>query len=190
MPLSAPAARSSVHTRRVECHGYSRDDGLWDVEGHLVDTKSRNILTSERATGRIAAGEALHEMWLRLTVDLDLLIHSVEAVTEWGPYVGCGAIAPSFKVLEGETIRAGFTQRTRELLGGTRGCTHLLELLGPLATTAFQTIYAARERARPAGADGRRPALVDSCHMYASHGRIVRSRWPLFYTGPADPAAS
>lgn len=189
MPLSAPVERLPAHTRRVECRGYAREDGLWDIEGHLVDTKSRDIPTVERASGHIAAGEPLHEMWIRLTVDLDLLIRSVEAVTDWGPYQGCGAIAPYFKVLEGETIKAGFTQRTRELLGGTRGCTHLLELLGPLATTAFQTIYAARERARPAGADGRKPALVDSCHMYASQGRIVRARWPAFYTGPADPPA-
>jgi hypothetical protein len=187
MPLSAPAARAMAHTRRVECCGYARDDGLWDIEGHLVDTKSRDIPTVERASGRIAAGEPLHEMWIRLTVDLDLVIHAVEAVTDWGPYEGCGAVAPNFRVLEGERIKAGFNQRTRELLGGTRGCTHLLELLGPMATTAFQSIYAARERASPAGSDGRKPALVDSCHMYASHGRIVRGRWPAFYTGPADP---
>jgi hypothetical protein len=189
MPLSRPVSRSLVHTRRVECSGHARDDGLWDIEGHLVDTKSRDIPTIERSTGRIAAGEPLHEMWIRLTVDLDLVIHEVEAVTDWGPYNGCGAITPSFQVLKGVQIKAGFTQKTRELLGGTRGCTHMVELLGPVATTAFQTIYAARERASPAGSDGRKPGLVDSCHMYASDGRIVRSRWPAFHTGPADPPA-
>lgn len=187
MPLSAPAARSVIHTRRVECSGYARDDGLWDIEGHLVDVKSRDIPTVERDSGRIAAGEPLHEMWIRLTVDLELVIHAVEVVTDWGPYRGCGAIAPGFRVLEGVQIKAGFTQKTRELLGGTRGCTHMVELLGPVATTAFQTIYAARERHSPAGADGRKPGLVDSCHMYASDGRIVRARWPAFYTGSTEP---
>jgi hypothetical protein len=167
----------------VECRGYRRDDGLWDIEGHLVDTKSHDIATSHRPGGAIPAGVPLHEMWLRLTVDLDLLVHDVEAVTDWGPYAGCGDITPQFQKLKGLTIKGGWTLKTRELLGGTRGCTHLVELLGPVATTAFQTIYAARERAHPAGADGRRPGLIGSCHMYATDSVIVQERWPRWYTG-------
>jgi len=183
LPLSAPAPRSPSHTRRVECRGYVREDGLWDIEGHLVDTKSFDLPNSHRASGTLRAGESLHEMWLRLTVDLDLLVHDVEAVTDWGPYTGCGDITPHFQKLKGLTIKAGWTLKTRELLGGIKGCTHLVELLGPVATTAFQTIYGARERVRPAGADGRRPALIGSCHMYAPDGAIVLERWPRWYTG-------
>jgi hypothetical protein len=183
LPLSAPAPRSPSHTRRVECRGYRRDDGLWDIEGHLVDTKSYDLPSSHRGTGTIRAGEPLHEMWLRLTVDLALLVHEVEAVTEWGPYAGCGDITPQFQKLKGLTIKAGWTRATRELLGGIKGCTHLVELLGPVATTAFQTIYAAREQVQPAGADGRRPGLIGSCHMYAPDGAIVRERWPRWYVG-------
>ncbi len=38
MPLSPPAAsREHIHTRVVECRGYRRDDGLWDIEGHITD---------------------------------------------------------------------------------------------------------------------------------------------------------
>jgi len=159
---------------------------LWDIEGHLVDTKSYELPNSNRANGVIRPGEPLHEMWLRLTVDIDLMIHDVEAVTEWGPYAGCGAITPEFAKLKGVTIKAGWTLKTRALLGGTKGCTHLVELLGPIATTAFQTIYAAREQQRPAGADGRRPGLIGSCHMYAPDGPIVKERWPRWYTREAE----
>lgn len=183
MPLPPPAPRSLSHTRRVECRGYARDDGLWDIEGHLVDTKSYDLPNPTRANGTLAAGAPLHEMWVRLTVDLDLLVHDVAAVTDWGPYVGCGDIAPEFQKLKGLTIKAGWTLKTRELLGGVKGCTHLLELLGPVATTAFQTIYAAREQVKPAGADGRRPGLIGSCHMYAPDGPIVRERWPRWAAG-------
>jgi hypothetical protein len=186
MPLSDPAPRRASHTRRVTCTGYARDDGLWDIEGHLVDTKTFDIRPLARPGGVLKAGEPLHEMWLRLTVDLDLRIHAVEAVTEWGPYETCPAITPAFQKLVGLTIKAGFTLKTRELLGGTQGCTHLVELLGPLATTAFQTIYGARERAKPAGGDGRRPGLIDSCHVYAVTGALVRERWPAWAQPPGS----
>ncbi len=40
MPLSAPAPRQLMHNRAIECRGYQREDGMWDIEGHLVDTKT------------------------------------------------------------------------------------------------------------------------------------------------------
>ena len=178
MPLPEPAPRTPRHTRTVECRGYQRDDGLWDIEGHLVDTKPFDVRPMDRPGGVLPAGEPMHDMWIRLTVDLELRIHAVAVASDAGPYRGCGAIVPAFQALVGVQIRPGFTQKTRELLGGTRGCTHLVELLGPVATTAYQTLYGAREKVRPAGSDGRRPALIDSCHMYAASGPLVRQRWP------------
>src|SRR3970282_2145791 len=40
MPLPNPAPRRLMHTRAIECTGYERDDGLWDIEAHLTDTKT------------------------------------------------------------------------------------------------------------------------------------------------------
>ena len=40
MPLTTPAGRRLMHTRSIECRGYEREDGLWDIEAHLVDTKT------------------------------------------------------------------------------------------------------------------------------------------------------
>ena len=178
MPLPTPVPRKLHHTRTIECCGYRRDDGLWDIEGHLVDITPQEVHTDDRV---VPAGKPLHELWIRLTVDLDLTVHAVEAVTDWGPYDGCGSITPAFEQLQGLSIRSGWTLKVRELLGGVRGCTHLVELLGPVATTAFQTVYSAREHARPAGSDGKRPGLIDSCHMYAVNGPIVKRRWPTFH---------
>jgi hypothetical protein len=28
-----------MHTRKVEYRGFEREDGLWDIEGELLDTK-------------------------------------------------------------------------------------------------------------------------------------------------------
>jgi Protein of unknown function (DUF2889) len=187
MPLSVSAARQLIHRRRIECCGYRRDDGLWDIEGHLVDTKTRDISNLDRPN--IAPGEPIHEMWLRLTLTLDMKVVDAEAITDWGPYEMCGNIAPNFKVLIGETIKPGWIQRTRELLGGTRGCTHLVELLGPIATTAFQTIYSARVELERRDGIRKRPSLIDSCHAWASGSAMIKKRYPEYYTGDQTSGA-
>lgn len=182
MPLSQAVSRTLMHTRHVECLGYLRDDGLWDIEGHLLDTKPFDMPNEDRG-GQVRAGEPLHEMWVRLTVDLDLEVLAVQVVTDFGPYAVCGYITGAFQRLVGLRIAAGWTQKTRELLGGVRGCTHLVELLGPVATTAFQTVYAARaKRDASAPSKGRLP-LLDSCHAYRSDGPLVKRKWPQHYTG-------
>ncbi len=184
MPLTAHAARKPMHNRRVDCRGYLRDDGMWDIEGHLVDTKPYDLPNPDRG-GTIHAGEALHEMWIRLTVDTDLVVRAAEAKTDFGPYSLCGDITDNFRALVGLRIAAGWTQKTRELLGGVKGCTHLVELLGPVATTAFQTVYPARVKREGAGRKAGKPPLLDTCHAYRSDGRIVQEKWPELYTGPA-----
>ena len=68
MPLSTPVPRQMLHRRVVQCTGYRREDGLWDIEGHMVDTKTYSVPNEDRG-GVIQAGEPLHEMWIRLTVD-------------------------------------------------------------------------------------------------------------------------
>ncbi|HUF20734.1 MAG TPA: DUF2889 domain-containing protein [Burkholderiales bacterium] len=187
MTLSKSAPRKLLHRRTVEVFGYGREDGLYDIEGHLVDVKSHDIANHDR--GAIPAGEPLHEMWLRLTVDLDLNVVGVEAKTVWGPYSICGDITPNFQRLKGLTIKSGWTQKTRELLGGTQGCTHLVELLGPIATTAFQIIYEDRVKRERQGGVKKRPGLIDSCHAWASDSPVIEARYPELYTGDKKAAA-
>lgn len=186
MPLSPPAERQDIHTRQVICRGFRRTDGLWDVEGELIDTKAYSFPNKYRG-GTIEPGDPLHGMLMRITIDDDLTIHSVEATIDKAPYGLCNAVAPSFKQLEGLRIGPGFQRKVKEMLGGVKGCTHLVELLGPIATTAFQTIYPilAHERAAAEPEEGprQRPALLNSCHVYASNGELVRRRWPDLFTG-------
>ena len=182
MPLSQPAPRKLIHTRAIECKGYEREDGLWDIEAHLVDTKTYSH--TRRHGGRERkAGEPVHNMWLRLTIDLDMRIHNAEARTDDGPYPICGDIAINFKALAGVKIGAGWRREIAARLGGVKGCTHLVELLGPLGTTAFQATGRARE-ARNAGKPVTRPPYqLNSCHVYKDDSEAVLERWPQFYTG-------
>jgi hypothetical protein len=190
MPLPTPAPREPIHTRTIDCRGFRREDGLWDIEGHLTDTKTYAFNNQFR--GELPAGAPVHDMWLRITVDDRLVIHAVEAVTEASPYPVCPAITPNFQRLKGLRIYPGFQKQVRDRLGGTQGCTHLVDLLGPLATTAYQTVFPYRAQqyeqrlardGRPPERPTRKPKLVDSCHAFASDGEVVQRYWPEFYTG-------
>lgn len=182
MPLSPSAARKLMHTRAIECTGYEREDGLWDIEARLVDTKTyvhgRNHGGHERQPG-----EAVHDMRVRLTIDLDLVIREAEACTDSGPYSHCGDITPNFKSLAGVKIGPGWRREIATRLGGIKGCTHLVELLGPLGTTAYQATGRARQ-AREAGKPvTRKPYQINSCHVYKDDSAAVLERWPQYYTG-------
>lgn len=183
MPLTPPVAREALHDRQIACRGYRRADGLWDIEAHLVDTKTYPFRNAHRGT--IAPGEPLHGMWLRLTVDDALVVRRAEAATDFGPFTICGDIVPAFGKLEGLTVGPGFRREVRQRLGGVHGCTHLVELLVPIATVAYQTVLS--ERARRLGERTERsaskPGHLDTCHALKSDGPVVKELYPKWYTG-------
>lgn len=180
MPLPTPKPRIHKHRRHVYCDGYQRDDGLWDIEGHLVDTKSEPLELPDRV---LAIGEPLHDMAIRITVDLSLKIHEVETTMDSTPYAMCPSIAPVYKQLVGESIRPGFTKRVRELFSGKLGCTHLVELLGPVATTAIQVTFQERHRLAAHPEESPVSEQLNSCHTYAEDSSVVKTYWPELYRG-------
>lgn len=168
MPLSAPADREPLHARDLIMRGYRRADGLYDIEGHLTDTKTAGFESMDR--GRVEPGEPLHGMWLRLTVDEGMVIRAVEASSDFTPYAICPAAAANFTRLAGLRIGPSFTRAVKERVGGTAGCTHLREMLAQLATVAFQTIGGRN--------DNPNHTLVDTCLAWAADGPVVRRHWP------------
>ena len=190
MPLSPPADRELLHTRRIELNGYRRADGLYDIEARIVDTKSYAFSNHDR--GVIEPGVPLHGMLARMTVSEDMVITGFEAVTEYGPYAICPSAAPNFARLAGLKIGRGFIKAANERVGGVHGCTHLRELLGQMGTVAFQTLYAVRSK-RPPAADAApnatetadKPMMLGTCLAYAPDSPVVQRQWPAFYTGPA-----
>jgi hypothetical protein len=127
-------------------------------------------------------------MWLRLTIDDKLLIHAAEAVMDKSPYPVCPGITPNFSQLAGITIRPGWRREANRRIGGVKGCTHLAELLGPLATVCFQTLYGGGEYAsddanisEESKGVPERPHFIDQCHAHRSDGPIVKKYWPDFF---------
>ena len=59
-----------------------------------------------------------------------------------------------------------------------------MELLGPMATAAYQALWpVVRDRPEVLDANGR-PVKIDSCYAYASNREVTLQLWPQFYDGP------
>lgn len=181
MPLPPPADRTDQHTRTVTCKGFKRTDGLWDIEGHLTDIKAESIAIRERNDGTVPPGVPIHQLSIRLTIDLDLNIIDAVASMDYTPFRVCPAITDAYKQLIGIQIAPGFTKKSKELFGGISGCTHLLELLGPVATTAFQATHQEREDREDWSAGENRPHTLNTCHTFDTSGEVVKQYWPHFY---------
>ena len=176
MSLSKAVRRKHIHCREIKCMGFQRDDGLWDIEGRMTDTKTYSYENVDR--NGVSAGEAAHEMLIRLTLNDDMIVMAAEAKSVSVPYNICAEAAASFDCLTGLKIGPGWRRAVIEAMGGTLGCTHLRDMLmGPIAVTAFQTIYPLRQREKKLPAK-KKPALLDSCHAYRSDGPVAKSRWP------------
>jgi hypothetical protein len=180
MPLPpSPISRQRLHQRSISYEGFRRDDGLFDIDAHLVDAKDHDF---DLMTGTRPAREAVHDMWVRVTIDDKFVVHAIEVRTESMPYPNaCDRIEPDYAKLVGANLTDGFRRRLHADMGGIRGCTHVTELIGSLPTAAVQTF---------AGLKGEvegdvKPFQLDRCHALASTTETVRSYYPKWYTGPA-----
>jgi hypothetical protein len=180
MPLPASVPRVELHLRRIELRGYSRVDGLYDVEARLVDTKTEALTLD--SGGIVPPGAPMHDMSVRLVVDADLQVIDVVACTDASPYGICREATGALQSVKGLRIGPGWSKAIGERLAGRKGCTHLTELLKPLATVAFQTLSKVRASRPPAVDPNGKPRKIDSCYAYASDRELVRQRWPMHYT--------
>ena len=177
MPLPvSEVERELTHTRRVRYEGYKRADGLWDIEAHLLDTKNHDY---QLKTGIRRAGQPIHDMWIRITIDRRMTIVDAQASMDAVPYPGgCELIPPAYQKLVGLNLTRGFRKATWELLGSTRGCTHLTEMLAGLPTAAIQTFAGEMKEERE---DGAKPFQLDHCHALETTTDTVKRWYPKWY---------
>lgn len=179
MPLPAPTiARKPKHVRRITFEVFEREDGLWDMEGHLIDTKSADVTMLH---GVRRAGEPIHEMWIRVTINTHFDVVDACGLIDWSPYPGtCDKVGPDYARLIGLNLMRGFRAAVRERLPNNERCTHVHELVNHLPTMGVQSMY--RELMRPDAT--RKPVPIDNCHAQRSDSEIVRIQYPMWYRGP------
>jgi hypothetical protein len=182
MPLPEPIKRKQLHIRTIEMNGYSREDGLFDIDGRLTDIKTEEFVTESSRV--VPAGEPLHDMRIRLVFDKDLHVHDVVAVTDASPHPVCREATLFLERLKGLRMSGGWRAAIGERLAGEEGCAHLKELLNVMASAAYQSLTTMRKNnPMPAGVGNERPKKLDSCLAYSSRGPLVMKKWPQFFTG-------
>lgn len=170
--LSAPVAREEVHNRRIAVNGFVREDGLYDIEADLTDHKTYPFPSDFR--GDVTPDQPVHHMKVRITITPSLIITAAEAVTIAGPYRICPTANDVFEGLVGLQIGPGWRRKVAAAIGGRHGCTHITELMGPIATIAYQTRFGEAARQNRGGGedesennDSGNDALANSCVGYA-----------------------
>ena len=118
MPLPAPQARSHLHTRAVVFRGYHREDGLWDIEAELSDTKTYALERAER--GAMPAGTPIHGMSIRVTVDDQLTIREIASAMDHTPFDECQQGSDPMQQMVGVTMGPGWRHAIERALGGIR----------------------------------------------------------------------
>ena len=80
----------------------------------------------------------------------------------------------------GLQIKTGFTQNVKNLIGGKVGCTHLVEMMRSIATTAFQALYPDRDKLNLNSNESNRPKLLNSCYSWSESSRMIQENFLIF----------
>lgn len=170
-----------MHNRMISLHSFERDDGLWEIEAELIDTKSYDFTKKSGQTHH--AGVPFHHMHLRVTFDNDFVIQKAQAAYDAAPYgENCSCIAADYSQMAGMNLIKRFRNQVRERYGRIAGCTHMNELAGLLPTVAMQTMAARRRRAQEqASGTTQRPFQLEGCHALRLDGPVVEKQYPQWY---------
>jgi hypothetical protein len=173
---SAAATRRLKHRRSVVVDIYARDDGDWEVEAQLTDTKTRSFRND---LGERPAGAAVHDMRLRLVIDRHFTIKEAHALSAAVPYPGyCEGYGSAYEALVGLNLLDGFRRQVRARLGGSRACTHMTELAQFLPTAVVQGFAGEVLDVRGEAEDSRQPFQIDRCHALRADGPAVARFYP------------
>lgn len=171
-----------MHSRVISMSAYARDDGLWDFEAHLLDRKPYDYIDPGR--GPQAAGDAVHDIRVRLTLDDERIVREVEVTMGSMPFGTCHEVKDSLQPLIGQRVGRGWRQILKTI-PRRETCAHVHELLMPLATVVHQGMSLGREPDGKAAivADPtleKPPFFVDDCHSWRIGGPVVARFYPQF----------
>lgn len=185
MPLSEPKpGRKHLHTRTIRMDAFYREDGLWDIEGEVTDVK--NYAYASPTRGNVEPGDRVHDMFVRMTLDDSFTVVEIEVKMDVFPFSICNQVEPNFQELVGLKVGSGWMKAVRERVGGKHGCTHVVELFGPMATVAFQSIPSytrIRDADKPKDPSKpkRKPFAIGGCYSWAYDSPVTKDLAPDWY---------
>ncbi len=175
--------REEIHHRHIDMKGYRRSDGLFEVQAHLLDRKPHDFM--QPGDGRTVPAHApVHEMRVTLVFGEDMIVREVATSMDAFPYISCPGGGNSLQALVGLRIGAGWNSEVRKRLPSSDTCTHLKEILTPMATAAFQTMASVLSGLLDERDSTGRPVKIGQCHAYGPSRDLVKSLWPEYHVDP------
>lgn len=169
--------RKELHWRRIDFHGFLRSDGLLEVEAQLTDRKTHDFAPPS-GVRTVSAGEFIHDHGLKVVFDNDMVIRKVDTAIRSYPYRECTGGGDILQALVGLRIGPGWSTELRKRLPASEACTHLREMMIPLASAAYQTFFSVQDDQASPVDMGEKPKKIDSCYAYNAKRELVRMHWP------------
>ena len=167
----ATTAYQKIHTRSIDVAIYTCEDDAIIVEGQLKDDR---LIDSYRSGGDVIPPGAVHNMIIRMKVrGPDLIIEDIDVEMPTVPNDGCLETRRSLEPIKGLSIVSGFTLKVKNLVGGAKGCAHLMALLMTMAPAAVQGAWSAATR-QPSNSQALKTysmgRLKNTCYVWRSDG--------------------
>lgn len=169
------SARQKIHTRTIDITTYAGSSDSIIVEGILRDER---LLDSYRSNGEIYPPGTVHHMVIRMEVKgPQLVIEDIDVEMPTIPHDACIETFESLVPIKGIPIVSGFTAKVKKLVGGTKGCHHLMALLTAMAPAAVQGAWSAMAR-EPIDPEIYMPAALErvknTCWVWREDGPLVK----------------
>lgn len=130
-----------IHNRKIDITTYEGSSDAVIVEGILHDER---LVETYRPSGEAHPPGTVHHMVIRMEIKgPKLVIEDIEVEMPTVPYEACIETLECLAQLRGMPIMAGFTAKAKRLVGGRKGCCHLLSLLTAMAPAAVQGAWSA-----------------------------------------------
>ena len=164
-----------IHTRQIEISTYDYDQNILLVEGRLKDDRFNRIY---RPTGETSSPGTVHHMIIQMKVRRpEFSIEDIDVEMPTVPQDECPDTRTSLAPVRGMRITSGFTVRVKELVGGVKGCAHLVALLTAMAPAAIQGGWAAmaQKPTDPAKYFERTmKVVINTCRVWRADGPLVK----------------
>jgi hypothetical protein len=159
-----------IHSRQISVTTYKCADDTFIVEGVLKDDRLAN---SYGPTGKLFPPGTIHHMIIRMEVKgLNLVIEDIEVEMPTLPNEFCIETIKCLDPIKGLEIVSGFTSKVKKLVGGVKGCVHLVALLTAMGPAAFQGVFSGMER------EQKHPKMVtermeNTCWVWRTNGPLM-----------------